>query len=236
MPLRFAAVAKRWVAVPVLLMAGVILVAGLPRTFGAFVSGSGEPILRHIQKQEDVTLDDLQTVIDAQSQGLFWTTDASMETKQGLAHLLIAEKLAATDPARDLHIQTARQTLRASLGRSPANPYPWTLLAYAEFLDSGKWSPPAIDALRMATLTGPYEPRILWSRLRLAMKAWDALNTADRDLVLQQIRFAWVEDPKALTQLAIDLKAANIVRAALLADQDASSAFETALKDQTTTP
>lgn len=223
---------RRWVALPTAVAAGFILITTVPSTIAAFVSGAGEPVIRRIQKQDDVTVDDLQTVIDAQDRGLFWVHDAEMEAKLGLANLLLAERTGTRDPGGAAYLEHARQALRSSLGRSPANPYPWTLLAYTEFLRAGAWNGPALSALRMAILTGPHEPTILWSRLRLALLAWSALGSDDRDLVLEQIRYAWEQDPKQLVKIAVDLNAVNVVRATLVADPEASEKFEEMLVQQ----
>lgn len=224
---------KRLVAVPTALVAIVLIVGGLPRLVASIVSAGGEPVIRKIQKQEPVTVEELAEVISAQENGLFWVNDASMEAPLGLAHLLTAEKLPRDDPQVAIHLQAALQALRASLGRSPANPYPWTLLAYAEFLRAGTWTPEALAALRLSLLTGPHEPRLVWSRLRLNFLAWENLTESDRRLVEQQIRYAWAQDPKDLGRLAVDLNRVNLVRSALEQVPDAAGAFEDVLKQIT---
>lgn len=233
LPANIAGWQKRLVAVPFAVISLVLVVGGLPRMIASLVSAGGEPVIRKIQKQEPVTVEELADVISAQEHGLFWVSDAGMEAPLGLAHLLTAEKLPRDDPQVGIHLQAALQDLRASLGRAPANPYPWTLLAYAEFLRSGAWTPEAVVALRMSLLTGPYEPRLLWSRLRLSLLAWDNLGESDQRLVEQQIRFAWDQDPKDLARLAVDLNRVNLVRAALEQVPDAPAAFEEALSQVT---
>ncbi len=221
---------KRLVAVPIAAVAVVLLAGGLPRMVASIVSAGGEPVIRKIQKQEAVTVEELADVISAQENGLFWVDDAAMEAPLGLAHLLTAEKLPREDPAVAIHLQAALHALRSSLGRAPANPYPWTLLAYAEFLRAGTWTPEALAALRLSLLTGPYEPRLLWSRLRLSFLAWDSLTDSDKSLVEQQIRYAWAQDPKDLGRLALDLNRVNLVRSSLEQVPDAPAAFEDVLK------
>jgi hypothetical protein len=221
---------RRLVAVPILVVALALIAGALPRTMAALVSAGGEPVIRRIQKQEAVTVEDLQSVIDAQRRGLFWVTDAQLEANLGLAHLLIAEKLDRRDPAATVHLDHARHALRASLGRAPANPYPWTLLAYSEFLTAGTWSPDAMAALRLSLLTGPFEPRLLWSRLRLGLLAWESLPETDQRLLMQQVRYAWAEDPKDLARLAVELRRVNLVRTALEPVPDAPAALEDLLR------
>jgi hypothetical protein len=226
------ALTQRWIAIPVVFAGAAILLTAVPRTISAVVSGAGEPAIRRIEKQEPVSLADLATVIDAQQRGLFWAHDPQMEATLGLAHLLAAEQTTGGGARdADIRLELARQALRASLGRSPANPYPWTLLAYTEYLRAKAWNDAAQSALRMAIITGPHEPAILWSRLRLALLAWDVLGPQDRDLVMDQIRFAWSRDPEHLIKLAVDLGALNTVRVALLTDHDASAEFERLVKE-----
>lgn len=226
----WALLQRRLVALPILAFGLALLLGGVPRTIAALVSAGGEPVIRQIERQETVTVEDLQAVIDAQESGLVWVDDAQMESHLGLAHLLLAEKLDRTDPAAAIHLDHARHTLRTSLGRAPANPYPWTLLAYAEFLKAGTWSNEAMAALRLSMLTGPYEPRLLWSRLRLGLLAWDNLPEADQRLLMQQVRYAWSQDPKDLARLAVELKRVYVVRIALEQVPDASAGFEEILK------
>ena len=78
----------------------------------------------------------------------------------------------------------------------------------------------------MAFLTSPYDPRLLWSRLRLGFLAWPYMQPDDRDIVLQQIRWAFDENPKELARLAADADRVNVVRAALLRLPGAAAEFE----------
>ncbi|NJO55626.1 MAG: hypothetical protein HC834_03860 [Rhodospirillales bacterium] len=227
---RRSSVIRLCAAVLMLIAGAAILFVAAPRTIAAVVSGAGEPIIRQINKHEDVSAQDLQTVIDAQRRGLFWAKDADMEMKLGLAHMLLAEKQAVNDPARAIHLEQARQALRTSVARAPANPYPWTLLAYTEFLITAKWAEPAIAALRMSILTGPHEPRMVWSRLRLSLIAWDSLGEQDRDLVMEQLRYAWELEPDTVVKLVQNLNATNLLRAALIADKEASAELEDRLR------
>ncbi|WP_223291943.1 hypothetical protein [Defluviicoccus vanus] len=62
--------------------------------------------------------------------------------------------------------------------------------------------------------------------MRLAFLAWNTFGSADRELFAEQARYAWDLDPKQLATLAIGLNATNAVRAALVGDTAATSAFE----------
>ncbi|MGE5601183.1 MAG: hypothetical protein ACM3X2_06630 [Pseudomonadota bacterium] len=220
---------RRAVAIPVALIAIVLLVLGVPRTVGVMLSARAAPVLRKLQEHQPVQADELMTLAGAQEAGRFWLADGRLRTDLGLAYLLLAEKLPRTDPNANAYLQRAIDALAAGLARAPANPYAWARLAYAEALSKG-WSPLAVSSLRMSLITAPYEPRLLWSRLRMSLLAWPEMSNEDRQLIYQQIRHAWQADPAELARLSTELKQVDQVRAALLLSPDDSAAFEELLK------
>lgn len=206
-----------------------LLAWGLPRTISAFVMAPSAPVLRKLQNLQTVETAELKTVVAAQNRGLVWSPRGRSLTDLGLAQLLIAERLDEDDPKRQKQIEQAIASLKRGLALAPANPYAWTRLAYASFQRDG-WTPEALSALRLAFATAPYDPRLLLSRLRLSFLAWPHLLREDRELVFQQVRYAWHRDPDELTRLALDFGQINLVRAALLRDSEDLAAFEENLK------
>ena len=221
---------RRWVALPVALAAAALVVLSIPRTMGVIVSFQAEPTLRKLQDQQPVQIADLATLADAQKAGSFWLGDGRVRTDLGLAYLLLAEMLPHDDPQADRYLTQAVDALKSGLARAPANPYAWARLAYAEALAAEGWSAPAVAALRLALVTAPYEPRLLWSRLRMSFLAWPQMSSEDRELVFRQIRYAWLANPAELTRLALELKQVNLVRAALLRQPEDIRTFEELLK------
>ena len=114
------------------------------------------------------SIDELKMLADAQRSGQLWLADGRLRTDLGLAYLLLAEKLPRGDTNAGAYLQRAIEALKAGLARAPANPYAWARLAYAEALAHG-WSPLAMSSLRLSLITAPYEPRLLWSRLRMTV-------------------------------------------------------------------
>jgi hypothetical protein len=220
---------RRLLALPLALAAFALLLFAVPRTIGVLVSARSEPILRALQDQRPVEVADLQTLAQALQTGRRWLGDGRLRTDLGLAYLLLAEKLPPDSPEASEALQRAIEALRGGLSRAPANPYAWSRLAYAEALAQG-WTPQAVAALRLGLITAPYEPRLLWSRLRMAFLAWPEMAVEDREMVLHQIRLAWRADPRELVRLAVDLKQVNLVRAALLRIPAEGAAFEALLK------
>lgn len=197
------------------LMSLTLLAWGLPRTLSAFVMAPSAPVLRKLQNLEAVDTEELETLVAAQQRGLFWSARGRTLTDLGLAQLLIAERLDGDLQQKRQQIEDAIASLKSGLALAPANPYAWTRLAYASFQLHG-WKPEALSALRLAFATAPYDPRLLMSRLRLSFLAWPHLLREDRELVLQQIRYAWQHDPDELARIAADFDQINLVRAALL--------------------
>ena len=220
---------RRLVAAPAALVALVLLALAVPRMVGVLLSARSEPVLRKLQDQKPVQIDELRMLADAQRSGQLWLADGRLRTDLGLAYLLLAEKLPRGDTNAGAYLQQAIEALKAGLARAPANPYAWARLAYAEALAQG-WSPLAVASLRLAVITAPYEPRLLWSRLRMMFLAWREMSSEDREMVLQQVRYAWKADPAELTQLTVELQQVDIVRNALLPTPDDALAFEELLK------
>lgn len=207
------------------LLATVLLVLALPRTFAALVTIPSALVLERLQHQRPVTFAELETVAEAQEWGLFFVRDGRLSTDLGLAQLLMAERVPGDDPRVGTYLAAAVQSLTDGLVVAPGNPYAWARLSYAEARKRG-WSPLALSALRLALLTASYEPRLLWSRLRLSLLAWPHMPPEDREIVYQQIRIGWEENRAEVAQLAKDLDRVNVVRAALLRDTDAAAEFE----------
>ena len=193
------------------------------------VSADGEPVLRKLQEQQPVSIEELSTLIDAQQSGAFWLSDGRVLTDLGLGALLLSENLPRGDAAAGAALQQAITALEEGVARAPANPYAWSRLAYARALAEG-WSPRAVAALRLALITAPYEPRLQWSRLRMAFLAWPQMASEDREVVFQQVRWAWQANPAELARLAVEAKQLNLVRAALLRTPEESLVFEEMVK------
>ena len=220
---------RRLVAAPVGLAAVVLMGLGLPRLIGVLVSADGEPVLRKLQEQQPVTAEELTTLIEAQQSAAFWLSDGRILTDLGLGALLLSESQRRGDPAARTALLQAIEALEEGVARAPASPYAWSRLAYARALAEG-WSPRALAALRLALITAPYEPRLLWSRLRMAFLAWPQMASEDREVVYQQVRWAWQANPKELAQLAVEAQQLNLVRAALARMPEETLAFEELVK------
>lgn len=190
----------RGVAVMSGLCAAALLALAVPRFFAAVTLLPSSSTMDRLQELEPVSTPALERLIRNQRRALTWQPSGRTWTDLGLAQLLIAERLPGDDPKARERFAAARQALIEGLSMAPANPFAWSRLAYAQAVLDG-WTADAAATLRMAFITGPYEPRLLWPRLRLSLSAWSSIPIEDHELVLQQIREAWAADPETLTAL-----------------------------------
>lgn len=219
-----------------------LIVLGVPRTIGAFVSFPSGPILSKIQFQKPIQQNEVETLIASQESSLFWGETGRKWTDLGLAQLLMAEQMVSDKPVRQSYITVAIVSLQKGLGLAPANPFAWMRLAYAEVLKEGP-SRATASALIMSMLTAPFEPRLLFLRLELSFRTWSYFQSEDREMVFEQIRYAWHDtgirwlkrrvDKKRdkLVQLAMRTNRVNLVRAALLKTSADLSEFERRLRN-----
>lgn len=217
---------RRVVGVVTGLGAALLIAVAVPRLFASLTVLPSATTLNRLQSLKPVDTEDLQRLVRNQRRALVWRADGRTWTDLGLAQLLLAERFGDGDPRSQRRFSAARQALIEGLSVAPANPFAWSRLAYAEAILSG-WSERAVSALRMAFLTGPYEPRLLWPRLRLALAAWQHIEPSDQEMVLHQLRQAWAADPEALTTLVTQQGQVDLARSALAGSPSDLRAFET---------
>ncbi len=216
---------RRTVGVVTGLGAALLIALAVPRLLASLTVLPSAPTLNRLQSLGPVETADLQRLVRNQRRALVWLAGGRTWTDLGLAQLLLAERLGGADPSSQQLFAGARQALREGLSVAPANPFAWSRLAYAEAVLSG-WSESATAALRMAFITGPYEPRLLWPRLRLALAAWPHVQPGDQEMILHQLRQAWAADPEALTAMVSQQDQADAARTALAGSPADLRAFE----------
>lgn len=214
-----------------LIVAVVLLVQGVPRLVSAFSTFPASPVLHKLQMLEEVGDADLRTLVDAQNGGIRWAPSGREYTDMALGQLLLAERLPVGSAERDRLLGESIAALRTGLALAPGNPFAWTRLAQAETLRE-RGAPEAMAALRLAFDTAPYEPRLMFIRLRIGLVNWKWLGAGDRKLIFRQIRQAWDLKPGRLVDTALDVNRINVVRAALFSNREALAEFEKRLKWQ----
>ncbi len=207
-----------------------LLYLAVPRTVAALLALSGDSVYRRIEAHEKVSRADLRELVKSRIAVARWVGQPRAWTDMAVAQLLIAfpddNKNSAPDPAM---LDQAIQALKDGLARSPTDPNAWARLALAQYYRNGPTADLA-PPLTMSILTGPFKPEFLVIRLDLALRVWSHLPPDSRNLVFQQVRFAWRRYPKETTALATGPVRTGIIRAALAATPEALARFEAALR------
>jgi hypothetical protein len=191
-----------------------LLILGFQYLAAALVSLPAGPPAHKMREMRPVTAPELQDLVDARRRSIAWRDDGRARGEIGFALLLEAEMLPAGTTDRDAALDRAIAAIEDGLATTPLDARGWARLAYARSLRDG-WTAPAISALRLAISTAPFEPALTPFRLALCLDAWPHLPTADRTVVLNQLRYAWRVAPDAVVGLARATGSEPLIRAAL---------------------
>ena len=145
---------RRVVGVATGLGAALLIALAAPRLLASVSVLPSAPTLNRLQSLQPVETAALRRLVRNQRRALVWQAGGRTWTDLGLAQLLLAERLADTDPRASSASPRRKQALTEGLSVAPANPFAWSRLAYAEAMLAG-WSERAVSALRMAFITGP---------------------------------------------------------------------------------
>lgn len=202
---------------------GLILLGfGLPRLIAGIAAA---PAARVQELGRTATPADLAVLAESDAAALRWVHSGRRLKQLGLAQAALVDHATGGAAAVELR-DAARQNLKAGLALSPADPAAWAALAEVDFAE-GAASSLAPRALVLSLLTGPNEPAIFWRRLDLCLGMWPSIAASDRAPVMDQLRRAWLEDPRRLADLARRRDAAEPVRAALEGEPAAIERFKT---------
>ena len=206
---------------PRLIVAGVALLGGLlliamavPRLGAALELTRAKPVYDRVLNG-NAGVDDatLQAAIEALNKGFEWSSEPYLGAM--LAYLRKAQADRTTDPAlADQRRAQAADAARATIRVSPSNLIAWAILAAA--LDAR--DPAVIPALTRAIAVAPYDPRLRYVRIALAMRHWSRLDAATRVLAAAQIKQAAQVNPRALALQAREYLGLPAVREALQDD------------------
>lgn len=201
-------------AIASLVFGGALVGITAPHLAAGFTELPAQPVLEELRK--GAALDDRYLKIAASSKAaaLGWVAEGRGWAALGLLHFTEARRAGlATDEGRAKLEQSIAADRRA-VSLSPGQAYAWTRLAHAELLRGGP-SSRVSPLLMRAIAQAPYDPVLVFARLELSFLAWRHLDTAVRDLVAEQVRFAASLSPKRLAALSRERYAMTAVRNAL---------------------
>lgn len=148
----------------------------------------------------------------------------------GRGRIMLALYQGPATPEGQAELAAAAAAFRARLSAAPAAPQAWSRLAYAEYA-SGRFQE-ASAAWRMSTVTGPFDPALMASRLEAGLALRPYMDVAARDALATQIALYWRWDPDGLSDLARRFDAAAVFRLALADDPVAAAEFDRRLARQ----
>jgi hypothetical protein len=217
----------------------LILVAG-PRMMAGFEFSTEQDAVRRIRGGTEVTVAAVNQAIQTRRDAAKW--DPGPRAQAELGEMLLT--LAALDhpAAEELRPQLADDSLaasRASLLKSPTQPFAWTryaqalalrteldrIAAEAAGIATQTEGTPAEGALAMAIVTGPWQASLVPTRVEMGLYFWYDLSDFARRLVAGQIFIAARIDPERLAAVTKRQNALREVMALLLVDDELLQSF-----------
>ena len=168
-----------------LLLAGfafVLFVFSAPNLIADFILLGGNPVHEALLAGDPVSDAQLSAFLQSREKAALWHASNAMPA-----------------PRPDLEQALAWQMKALSL--SPADTYGWSRLAYIRILTEGL-SEAAAEAFMHSIEAAPYEPRLMISRINMAVLLGNKLTPDIKEQIPQMIRETWVLFPKELAQSA----------------------------------
>ncbi len=192
----------RFPAVVCALVAGGLLLAlAVPRAIGDTLALPARPVIAALRAGQAVDARYLAIAADAQAAALDWLDDGPGFTALGLLRYHQARALDFEGAEARARLDEAIAAHRAGLARAPGQAHAWTRLAQLTLLRDGPT--PALGPLLVrAVEAAPYDRRLAFRRIELAMIVWRKLDDRARAAIRQQIRFAATVSARRLDALA----------------------------------
>lgn len=207
------------VAIPLIAMA-------VPRLAAGIISGPFDDTVRDIGRGEKVSRVDLRIARASRTSALGWYGLAQFESELGILNYTLARgDERGTDAHRKLIDESIAADMRA-IKLAPTAAYSWLRLAQAHIERDGAVAADKIAPfLRMSYAMARYDPRVVLTRLDIALLFW---NNLPDDLKLEtdeQIRLAMKWYPRDLVRYTRARHRLAQVRAALLEEPQARARF-----------
>ncbi|MDJ0950966.1 MAG: hypothetical protein QNJ94_18800 [Alphaproteobacteria bacterium] len=217
-----------------LVLAGALLYLSIPRSVAALLALPDDRQMRQLRKDPvpELSQGELEALFNSRRAALQWTENGRAFSDLGLVQLLQAVRHSRFDGSRSATAEAWRTgavaSLETGLSVAPVNPHAWTQLAYARALSEQATADHLVRLLVMSIYTGPYEPQLVFARLKLFIDVWDYLTDEQQSVIYGQVRFAWSISRDRLVRLVAPLeqKQVNIVRVALAGNPSYFLSFE----------
>ncbi len=200
-----------------------LLVIAVPRLGASLAKLPGDPGVDLLNQGQMLSADTLGRVLSSRQAAKQWLDEPSTDYDLGLTFAAAADETA--DPiSRARFLLEAVKDFRASLRKSPANPYAWSYLAFV-YTGLGDRAN-AVAMLEASYDFGPFMPEVAMMRSYAAIRNWDALDNFGRLLASDDFVQAMTRYPTAFVQLAVSAKFEKEARLALEASPDLLVQFD----------
>ena len=202
----------------------ILLVAfAAPSLIARFVLMPGDEARISLLKGEKIGDDDLEKFYLTRRRAAAWFPENALYNDLSLAAIERATRTKDQEQVRSLY-REAELWERKALNVSPADPYGWYRLAYLNYVTEGATKHVA-DAWSMSLSTAPYEPRLVYPRLEMAMSLGLMIDVNAEIHIPRLIREAWDDHPDRLAGLAEKANYIPAVENALKNDPEALADF-----------
>lgn len=209
---------KTWLAI-------LLLAFGLPSLVARLILLPGDQTRIDLLAGGKVELQDLQRFYASRRAAGAWFPENALYNDLAMASLNLSQR--TEGETSKAFLQEAAVWESKALNVSPADAYGWYRMAYLYFMVEGASSPRAAKAWGLSMASAPYEPRLVSSRLQMAIGLGPSFldETVARLYVPNLIRSAWEDDPDRLAKLAYDGSFISLVEEALRNDPDDLASF-----------
>tara|TARA_R110002110_G_scaffold415612_6_gene652154 strand:+ start:186034 stop:186726 length:693 start_codon:yes stop_codon:yes gene_type:complete len=206
-----------FIAIPLIAMA-------VPRLAAGILTAPFDETVREIARGETVSRSDLRFARASRLSALDWYAFSRFEADLGILNYTLARMAErGTDTHRKLIEGAIEADLRA-ISLAPTAAYSWLRLAQAQIERDGR----AADIspyLRMSYSMARYDPRVVLTRLDIALLFWNDLPEDLKRDTDEQIRLAMKWFPRELVRYARARNRLSQVRAALSDDPQVRASF-----------
>jgi tetratricopeptide (TPR) repeat protein len=200
-----------------------LLVLALPRLGASLAKLPGNQGVDLLSQGQFLSPDTVRRVFDSREAAQRWLDEPTTDYDLGLA-AYGASRQARDSSSRTTLLREAIKSFRASLRRSPADPYAWSYLALA-YTDLGD-AANAVAMLEASYDFGSFMPEIAMMRSYVAIATWASLDRFARLLASDDFVQAMTREPAAFVELVVVAKFEGEARRALATTPDLLVQFE----------
>jgi hypothetical protein len=184
-------------------------------------------LTENIYLGQEIDVDTIAGVMTSSARQWPLAGDPAVLYYRAIVALYLAETSKGTfSEKRDLRSHALIATQKA-LRWHPSDPYLWSRYSFLLAQEQGR-TPAVAEAWRLAVLTGPFEPKLLYWQIEVGLWLRSIMNEEELGLLERQIRLAveWRRRRGRLWDLAVQYNAHDFIRPLLVDDEQFLSSFD----------